>query len=108
MKTGRKSPAKMAKPPRLWSRASSWASCAMATTKTRSKKSSSQDEWRSSSPPSPAVRSAGGGVRDGHRDLAAEREGRHELELVAAPEAPRVIPAGRALAREQAHGLVSG
>ena len=53
------------------------------------------------------LRSARGvGHRD--RDLAAEREGRHELEAVAAPEAPRVVPARRALAREQAHGLVGG
>jgi hypothetical protein len=43
MKTGRKSAAKIAKPARLWSRASSCASSATATTNTRSKKSSSHD-----------------------------------------------------------------
>ena len=47
-----------------------------------------------------------GGVGDRHRDLAAELERRHELEAVAAPEAPGVVPARRPLAREQAHVLV--
>src|SRR3954469_11724039 len=43
-----------------------------------------------------------------HRDLAAERERRGQLDAVAAPEAPGVVPARRAAVGEQAHGLVGG
>src|ERR687892_307952 len=58
MNTGRKSAAKTAKPRSEWSSTSSWASWAMATTKTTSKKSSSQLAWRS--PSSSSVRRRGG------------------------------------------------
>src|SRR6266511_5017892 len=57
-KTGMKSAAKRRKPPAEWSTTSSCESSVIATTKTRSKKSSSQLAWRS--PSSAAVRSRGG------------------------------------------------
>src|SRR5262245_37091911 len=60
MNTGRNRPAKIANPPRLWSCTSCWASWAIAMTNTRSKKSSSQDAWRSSADARAAVRSRGG------------------------------------------------
>ena len=41
-----------------------------------------------------------------HRDLARELERRDEPDAVAAPEAPRVIPARRPVARQQPHVLV--
>ena len=48
------------------------------------------------------------GLRDRHGDLAAELEGRHELETVTAPEAPRVVPARGPIIRKQAHVLIRG
>src|SRR6476619_1372832 len=41
-----------------------------------------------------------------NRDLAAERERRHQLDAVPAPELPWVVPARRPPAGEQSHVLV--
>ena len=54
----------------------------------------------------PCETSAPPEARSAHRHLGTERERRHEAQVVSAPEAPGVIPAGWPLRRKQAHVLI--
>ena len=58
--------------------------------------------------PSPARSGLASGASGTATAISPPRTNGDQLEAVAAPEAPGVVPAGRSLAREQAHVLVGG